>query len=262
MNEKIEINKANYYSIIPSTVRYNKNLKYAARLMYGEITALCNVKGYCYATNKYFAKLYDVSIETISRWISDLAKYNYIKVEIIRDDNKKVLERRIYILDNPYQQKEANICNIKNKFDGNTSYQNNQYPYCQNDQYSIDEKIKENNINKNIINTHIGKKIQYADNVYLFEYEYQDLVAEIGKDKADECIKELSLYKKSKGVNYKDDLSTIKRWVISRVEELHNKKEKQKNQHKFENKSNYTQRKYSDKELNSLYANFNGVYEN
>lgn len=66
--------QVNYYAIIPATVRYNKELKFAERLLYGEITALTNKRGYCFATNRYFSQLYDVTTETISRWISHLKK--------------------------------------------------------------------------------------------------------------------------------------------------------------------------------------------
>ena len=37
MNEE---HKANYYAMIPAYIRYNNQLKFAERLMYGEITAL------------------------------------------------------------------------------------------------------------------------------------------------------------------------------------------------------------------------------
>lgn len=60
--------------------------------MYGEITALSNKEGYCFASNRYFANLYGVSQSTISRWISHLAELNSIKVEVIRNEKKKSLK--------------------------------------------------------------------------------------------------------------------------------------------------------------------------
>ena len=49
MNEE---NKSNYYAVIPATIRYSKDLRPAEKLLYGEITALTNIKGYCYASNR------------------------------------------------------------------------------------------------------------------------------------------------------------------------------------------------------------------
>ena len=123
-----EDNKVNYYAIIPATVRYDTNLKAAEKLLYGEITALANIKGYCYASNRYFARLYNVTLHTVSQWISHLEKLQYITLEMIRD-NKVIKERRIYINDIPYIQK-------------------NTYPYVLKSTYPIDEKVQEKNINK------------------------------------------------------------------------------------------------------------------
>lgn len=111
-------------------------MKFAERLLYGEITALTNRNGYCFATNKYFAELYDVTVETISRWISHLQRLGFIKVEIIKSDKNEIIERRIFVIDNS-----------NSTFLSNTYCQKNQYPYRQNNQYPIDEKVKENNIN-------------------------------------------------------------------------------------------------------------------
>ena len=69
-----------YYAIIPATVRYDKDLTANAKLLYGEITALCNERGYCWATNSYFAELYGVSKSSITKWISQLNKKGYINV--------------------------------------------------------------------------------------------------------------------------------------------------------------------------------------
>ena len=57
-----------YYAIIPANVRYDQRLKPNTKLLYGEITALCNERGFCWAGNEYFADLYGVNKETISRW--------------------------------------------------------------------------------------------------------------------------------------------------------------------------------------------------
>ncbi len=126
--------QSSYYAIIPAYIRYNKNLKFAERLMYGEITALSNKEGYCYASNRYFAELYGVSQSTISRWISHLAELNSIKVEIIRNEKKEIVERRIYINDNPYMQ-------------------NCIYPYMQKSQNPIRKKSKDNIININMLDS-------------------------------------------------------------------------------------------------------------
>lgn len=85
----------NYYAIIPASVRYSESLPPNAKLLYGEITALCNINGFCWAENEYFATLYKCSNETISRWISALKKGGFLQVEI---DRKKGNKRRIYLL--------------------------------------------------------------------------------------------------------------------------------------------------------------------
>lgn len=84
-----EENKANYYAIIPAIVRYDKNLKPSEKLMYGELSALSNKNGYCHAKNRYFANLYNVTNETISRWISNLEKHGYINIKIERNEKKR-----------------------------------------------------------------------------------------------------------------------------------------------------------------------------
>ena len=87
--------KPSYYAIIPADVRYSK-LKANAKLLYGEITALSSKEGYCFATNNYFAKLYDVTKNTISLWVSQLHKAGFISVELIKK-GEQITERRIGI---------------------------------------------------------------------------------------------------------------------------------------------------------------------
>ena len=175
MNEE----KSNYYAIIPATIRYSRDLKPNEKLLYGEITALANRYGYCYAQNRYFAELYNVSIETVSRWLSHLQKLGFIKIEIRRNENKEIIARYIYIVDNPYCQK-------------------NQYPYCQNSQYPIDEKVKENIININIddlflfiINNSEKISNEFYSIIKHLEFNYTTDILSIMKEDKIQMIKEI-----------------------------------------------------------------------
>ena len=83
---------ASYYAIIPANIRYCKGLCANAKLLYGEITALCNREGYCWATNTYFAKLYSKTKKTISIWINTLEENGFVKCSV-KNNNM----RRIYL---------------------------------------------------------------------------------------------------------------------------------------------------------------------
>ena len=91
MNENI---KSNYYAVIPAIVRYDKDLTDKAKLLYGEITCLCNKEGYCFATNNYFSNLYNCTPRAIQFTLSKLQEKGYIK--IILENN---YQRKIYLTD-------------------------------------------------------------------------------------------------------------------------------------------------------------------
>lgn len=86
--------KPNYYSILPANVRYDDELKDKAKLLYSEITALCNKDGKCYASNKYFANLYNISSTTVSLLIKNLVDKGYLESEIVYKKNSKEIECR------------------------------------------------------------------------------------------------------------------------------------------------------------------------
>lgn len=88
-----------YYAIIPANVRYDKDLIPNAKLLYGELTALANEKGYCWASNSYFSDLYGVSKKTVSNWIASLDDKGYISSQMIyKENSKEIKERRLYIV--------------------------------------------------------------------------------------------------------------------------------------------------------------------
>jgi hypothetical protein len=94
--------KPNYYAIIPAEVRYSKALTPNAKLLYAEITALCNMNGKCTASTEYFCKVYEVSRASIQNWLSLLDKNGYItRVLIYRQGSKEILSRYIKLVDKP-----------------------------------------------------------------------------------------------------------------------------------------------------------------
>ena len=109
MDENI---KSNYYAIIPATVRYDKDLTDKAKLLYGEITCLCNKEGYCFATNNYFANLYNCTPRAIQFTISKLQEKGYIR--IIVENN---YQRKIYLTDALGYEKIFTHNNIKYNID-------------------------------------------------------------------------------------------------------------------------------------------------
>ena len=113
-----------YYAVIPANVRYDKNVCPNAKLLYGEITALCNQRGYCWANNYYFAELYNVSKTSISKWISQLVNNGYVVSAIqYKEGTKEILNRYLRIVAYPIEEKLNTP--IEEKLKDNTTVFNN-----------------------------------------------------------------------------------------------------------------------------------------
>ena len=154
-----------YYAIIPANVRYDKDLVPNAKLLYGEITALCNEKGYCWATNQYFAELYGVSILSIKRWVNSLVTKGYVYRTLTYKPNSKEVDKRILSIDGGI------------KID-TTSVQECYDPSIKNDTSSSIKNDTDNNtsINNTFNNTDIykGKKKQKSETVKSIIAEYTE----------------------------------------------------------------------------------------
>lgn len=86
-----------YYSILPSQVRYDKNISANEKILYSEIVVLAQKKGYCFAQNDFFAELFGVNKNTVSRWISNLEKKGFIRCQMTYIDGTKWINgRKIY----------------------------------------------------------------------------------------------------------------------------------------------------------------------
>lgn len=164
----------NYYSITPATVRYDNRLKANEKLLFGEITALSNMKGYCYSTNKYFSKLYNVATPTVSKWINHLKELGYVKVEMIKD-GKEIKERHLFPVVDPINKKINTPINEKVNS-------------------PINKKVKENNTRNN--NTSINKSSSTAAKTGQNAFELYQIVVGIltpmQSQNLSEYIRELS----------------------------------------------------------------------
>ena len=131
--------KPSYYAIIPAFVRYDKDLRPNEKLLYGEITSLTNSTGECWASNNYFANLYNVTPQAVSGWINDLRKKGYINVDIIYKDGTKEIDKRVIRI------VSINDEGVVKKFDGGINKSLRGYK----------QKFKENNTSNNITRNNI-----------------------------------------------------------------------------------------------------------
>lgn len=187
-----------YYSVIPANIRYDKDICPNAKLLYGEITALSNKEGFCWAENSYFAELYGVSEKSISSWISQLANKNYICREIIYKDNTKQIENR-----------KLSIRPMEDNF--HTPMEENFSP-------PMEKKVKDNIIKEiNIINSETKHRYGEYDNILLSDKEYQKLKSEYSEETLLRAIQWFSAYIVEKGYKCKSHYLAMKRWVFEAI---------------------------------------------
>lgn len=137
----------NYYAIIPANIRYDDELTPNAKLLYGEITALCNEKGYCWASNSYFAELYNVSVVSISKWINQLIDKSYLSVEMVYRDGTNQIQQRNLRIATPTDEEDTPI---KENFKG--VLKKSLIPPQRKVKGGIKEKFKDNNTINNTFN--------------------------------------------------------------------------------------------------------------
>lgn len=67
------------YGIFPNKILHDEKISSFSKLLYCEISSLCAQRGYCWATNQYFAKSFKVSVSTVVRAMQELQQYLTIK---------------------------------------------------------------------------------------------------------------------------------------------------------------------------------------
>lgn len=243
------ISNISYYAVIPANVRYDRELTHGAKLLYGEITALCNERGYCWATNNYFADLYGVSKTTISNWIKQLIEKQYISSEIkFKNGSKEILNRYLKIFEYPMQE------NLNTPIQENLKENNTVINNTINNIYNVlFEKLWSLYPNKK------GKgKITDAKKKVLAEIGEEELIRaidrykqELDKDKEWRKPQNGSTFFTSGYIDYLD-----KNYVPSAAKQSSNPKPKQ-NTNRF---NQFPQREYSAEDYSSMEEKLLGKY--
>ena len=160
------MDKPNFYSILPAHVRYDKNLTDKAKLIFSEITSLCNSNGECYAQNEYFENLYSLSERTVTRIISLLKKRGYIEIKYIYKFGSKEIEKRIISISKNITDKvvtEMTTGGVKNGEDNNIKKYNisNEILYKEKNKIPTLEEIRE---------YAIKREVKFVDCEYFYNY--------------------------------------------------------------------------------------------
>lgn len=226
--------KPNYYAIIPADVRYDNELKDKAKLLYGEITSLSDKYGYCYASNKYFAELYGVTVTTISLLIKNLVEKGYIESEIkYKEGSKEILNRYLKIIKGGYLKnfKEGYLKKVK------------------------DNNININNTSNNIYNNNIYDFIEENFGRTLNPLEYEEISKWEDNDLTRYAIKEAILSGKYNIKYISVVLHNYKMNNIKTVQQAQEEKVKFKHKPKKEYKSAYEKRQEMYRRLEEEYDN-------
>ena len=154
-----------YYSLLFASVRYSNEISDFEKILFSDILALTNTKGFCFATNNYFAKAFNKSKDTISRSINNLKKAGFIDTELIyKNSSKEIVGRIITII--AIDTRQSNDNNMSIAIDENT-----ETPIDENTETPIGKKAEDNNINNN--NTSVNGEVAPTRIDFEIENRYQ-----------------------------------------------------------------------------------------
>lgn len=84
----------NYFAILTADVRYSDKINANEKLLFAEITALSSSTGICWASNNYFANLYNCTPQAVSKWIKNLKLNGFISINYIYKKGTSEIEKR------------------------------------------------------------------------------------------------------------------------------------------------------------------------
>ena len=140
------LERPNYMGWLPAEVRY-ADISASAKLLYVEITSLVNKTGTCWASNKYFANLYNASADSVSRWVKELIDAGFIESQIVKEaGNRRYLRLSEKITipigknTDTYRQK-SNFTNREDDSSANNKKENNKTKKLESDLLSLVNSI-------------------------------------------------------------------------------------------------------------------------
>lgn len=86
---------------IPSHIMERQDLSLVEKVLYGKIVGLTEKEGFCFASNEWLSQQIGLSYSGVSNAISKFVKLELLKREIIRNENKEIIKRKLYTFQTP-----------------------------------------------------------------------------------------------------------------------------------------------------------------
>lgn len=129
--------------VLPSAIFFNENLEPNCIKCYAVVRGLTKMKGYCFATNEYLAKILQTDPSSLRRWISSLQKEGFLEIQTTR--NGIHWQREIYLSD----KFKKCLRRLKNEHPP----AQNQAPPCLKISTIIEDKDKEDKDKESLVRT-------------------------------------------------------------------------------------------------------------
>lgn len=100
-SEEKRINCEGGFGIIPFYLSIDKNIPDGAKLLFSDMWLAQLQKGYCSLSNSELAKTRNVSVRTITNWVSLLKEKGWIKTQYIITQQGEIKQRNIYLNPKP-----------------------------------------------------------------------------------------------------------------------------------------------------------------
>ena len=151
---------------IPKEIWLNKGLTFQEKIMLVEIDSYDDGEIGCFASNKYFMNLFNMTSSRVSQVIQNLQKKGYLMIDY-EYNGKEISRRFLHIQRPPYPEKEGMLKN-------DIGMLKNETRVCQKVKQGYVKKLKDKNTYVN--NTNINNNIYSPVSSKQDKIPYQDIV--------------------------------------------------------------------------------------